>query len=97
MTEEDLKRLENKSWIIQVFDPKRLPSVAQKGWQSVHVSTKHNTLHQVEENEADQYELEPALNFAKIFADNVTAEDWKRFDWCVYNFRTFERIPISAL
>lgn len=98
MNKRELDILEKKSWIIQVFDPKRLPNVAGFGrWNGVHVSTKASTLHQVEEHEADQYELEEALKFAKLFSESVQAEDWKRFDWSVYNFRTLERIPISAL
>lgn len=98
MTKKELDILEKKSWIIQVFDAKRRPN--QKGygrWNGVHCSTKNETLHQVEEHEADQYELEVALHMADLFSKSITAEDWKNFDWSVYNFRTLERIPISAL
>lgn len=98
MTEKELDSLEKKSWIIQVFDPKSLPNAPfHNRWMGVHCSIKQSTVHQVEEHEADQYDLETALKTAKYFTDNVNAEDWKRFDWSVYNFRTFERIPISAL
>jgi len=98
MNKRDSERLERISWIIQVFDPKRLPNVhAYNRWMGVHCSVKHGTVHQVEEHEADQYDLEKAIEIANYFAKSVDAKDWQNFDWSVYNFRTLERIPISAL
>jgi len=49
--------------------------------------------------DAFQMTLEAALKMANRFIKNLDkpANDWEKYDWSVFNFRTKERIVVSAL